>query len=243
MPTVNELLAGSRGIQFTQSGRKSTRRWIVSQSVPGESISGPLAFAAVGVFQYISVHPEWPDMVAQEGRVERVPEGKNQWYVEWDYSTVVTEEEEVPPEEPGFEAVGGGFRLEFVDVWRSPSTISISNPNNPGNVDIGGVPVDSGGNPVSVLTYVGEIRVRQTVTISGPNAYSMGNALSLAGNRNANPAFGLPAGTVLYGGLSNFNRIGPSTYSITHTFAYDRNYHTRQQACIHPQDQKPWPGS
>jgi len=139
------------------------------------------------------------------------------------------QEQEPEPGEIGYTEISTSVRTEFVDAWRrfaSPSLGLVPDLHPYGlqaETDIGGVPIDSRGEPVSVLNII------QVATIEVTVGFPPNNALirSIAGRRNFKPYLGAAAGFLLYVGAES-TRIGQNRWTVAHEFWYDSYAHLRQ---------------
>lgn len=108
------------------------------------------------------------------------------------------------------------------DFWRAVDTVA--NVDNPSNADIGGQPMDSFGDPVTVFVPQQEMTV--TNFLGNNNASAIVNA---TGRRNSLSFNGAPAGYLVFSGATA-RRVSSSTYEITYKMTYDPLGHCRQVA-------------
>ena len=130
----------------------------------------------------------------------------------------------------GFTAIECNIQESAVDIWRTGATVPTNGAQD--DVNIGGTPVDSAGEPISLLLPITTISIRNV--IDGRPQYA--TILAIAGKRNsASFTFGASGntftcalGTLVFTG-AHTSRIGPNTYEINYQFSYDPTlYHMRQ---------------
>ena len=92
-------------------------------------------------------------------------------------------------------------------------------------VDIGGIAVDSAGDPVT--RFVNQQELSITVRSESFSNIPISTSLNTLGKRNLSPYLGAPAGYLLYTGLS-VQRDGVDSYNTTLNFVYDEDAHRRQ---------------
>lgn len=135
---------------------------------------------------------------------------------------VAPESEIVDPTEPGFIDFNVDWSAQWMDAWRRfgdlPSDIDL-----PNRVDMGGWPIDSRGEPVSIENHTTVLEI--TEVISG--VLNGGLYHSLTNRRNSARFLDAPAGMVLYKGAKS-ERLEVRKYRVTHTFVWDEHYHLRQ---------------
>lgn len=108
------------------------------------------------------------------------------------------------------------------DFWRAVDTVP--DVNNPTSVDIGGTPIDSFGDPVTVFVP------QQEMTVT--NFRSDNNAILILGaTGRRNNAFynGAPAGHLVFAGATA-RRVSTSLYEVTYKMTFDPLGHCRQVA-------------
>jgi len=108
------------------------------------------------------------------------------------------------------------------DFWRAVDTVS--NVNSPSSADIGGAPMDSYGDPVTVFVPQQEMTV--TNFLNNNNATNIVNA---TGRRNDAQYNGAPAGYLVFSGATA-RRVSGSQYEVTYKMTYDPLGHCRQVA-------------
>jgi hypothetical protein len=185
------------------------------------------ALAAVNI-QYGDPHPDDPAAVAVDVDASILPEtGRFAARVAYTYSA----ERELLAE------FSIDADLEFVDTWRVP----VVNDDGSGfpllfpadgippleRTDIGGCPVDIGGQPISRPLRIGRYQTAQNYTREDFNFATLFDAV---GCRNDAEFLGFPRGSLLYGRPRSTN-LAFNTIRVTHEFVVDPlQLHMRQQA-------------
>ena len=111
----------------------------------------------------------------------------------------------------------------MVDIWRANGNAP-GNLNTPGNSDIGGTPVDQGGQAVSAIIPQQELTVTNFLATNNANAI-----VAALGKRNSASWLGAAAGYVLFTGATA-RRTGISQYEVQYKFLWDATAHCRQVA-------------
>lgn len=108
-----------------------------------------------------------------------------------------------------------------VDFWRAGASAPASY-SSPTAIDIGGTPVDSGGEPVSFLI------AQQEITVTNYSATNnAANCLAGIGTRNSTSILGSGAGFLVFSGASA-RRVKKTKYEIQYKFTHDTFAHLRQ---------------
>jgi|694.fasta_scaffold06220_7 hypothetical protein len=137
------------------------------------------------------------------------------WSVTLSYNSETVDDE--------FVALDMNSSATAVDFFRSGASAP-ANLNTPGNSDIGGTPIDQGGQPVTTLVPTQELSI--TNYRADNNASAIRAAL---GKRNSTTWLGAAAGYVLFTGATA-KRVGISKYEVQYKFVYDDYAHCRQVA-------------
>ncbi len=114
--------------------------------------------------------------------------------------------------------------VEFVDAWRTVSSLSGVNLSTPTETDIAGTAIDAAGVPVSVMRRKQEMTF--TVRLAS-GSIDKTTILGLIGKRNSATFLGGAAGYVLFHGYRQ-SRVGPNLYDVTYVFTWDEWAHLRQ---------------
>jgi hypothetical protein len=241
-----------REFQGVGDERTASITYRVSSTTPALTLpTENVVLAQQGLPALNAAHPSVGDMRVVDRRVELVRDSAPNnftWDVTYDYLPVSL----IIPDGGGPEAetesnVNLSFRQQWVDAWRSDDNQGASGfgfeplrnqgpggvGTNPSlrvasagtNVDIGGVPVDSKGEPTSVANYFQALDV---VQFTGQGAALLPIIQDLVGSRNHAQWFGWELGSVLYLGADLTGSIGSSRVRIVHHFMVDDNYHLRQ---------------
>lgn len=117
-------------------------------------------------------------------------------------------------------------QVEFVDAWRTVTSLSGVNLSNPTETDIGGTAIDASGVPVSVMRRKQEMTFTVRLASASINKTTI---LGLIGKRNSASFLGADAGYVLFHGFRQ-SRVGPDLYDVTYVFTWDEWAHLRQVA-------------
>ena len=150
-------------------------------------------------------------VTAVDGSLAKVWEGSATWSDESTNSVA-----------PSFIAKDMSTNAVATDFWRAVDTVP--DVNNPSDADIGGTPLDSFGDPVTVFVPQQEMTV--TNIIGTNNATNIVNA---TGRRNSLQFNGAPAGYLVFSGATA-RRISSSQYEVTYKMTYDPLGHCRQVA-------------
>jgi hypothetical protein len=170
------------------------------------------------------VFPGETDVYAISYDIRHLPDSRGVWEVSFAYEN--TEPGTVQPQEPGYVDFSVDFSSEFRDTWRANPSVGAAGTGSPNNDDIGGVPIDSGGEPVSGLVNFASVVIGETVLSSSIQARLVTIA-NMTGKRNNSVFQGFATGTLVYQGASA-NRIAVDKYSLSHKFAFDARFHMIQ---------------
>ena len=210
----------SPAIQQDDERIKRVREFIVY----GEMANLDQAIAAVNI-TYGDPHPDDPAAVAVDVSANILPEtGKFAARLAYTY---VAERELLA--EFSIDA-----DLEFVDTWRVDNTVggfplTFPDLGIPPLVrqDIGGCPIDVGGQPVSKPLRVGRYQTAQNYPRED---YDFSVLFNAVGCRNDREFLGFPPGSLLYGRPRSTN-LSPNRIRVVHEFLVDPiQLHMRQQA-------------
>ena len=160
--------------------------------------------------------------------IRHVPESRGVWEVDFTYEN--TEPGQYQPQEVGYTEISIEYSAQLHDVWRAnPSvptngTTTTASSTAPGNA--GGTPIDSGGDPLSVLRRSSTVTITETVASATMEARSLA-IRALRGRRNNSIFQGASIGQVLYLGASA-SRVALDKFQIVHRFEQDEWSHCRQ---------------
>jgi len=140
------------------------------------------------------------------------------WYLTYEYTTSDTSQYAT--------VFAGSVNAGIEEVYRVHPEDALDW-DNPSGVDIGGTPVDSGGQKTSVV----KTDSKATVTAYRTDMPSISEFDDWVGYRNSNTYRGAPAGSVLYMGVDFSQDATSGLWRLTHQFAIDRfTYHAEQVA-------------
>lgn len=232
MPTAIEL-AETRNESWSAGRISATRRFAVwDDSTPLTSAAAVRALfgTSVGGVDLPDVGSQFPgDSALYAKSYSLRPEANTRytWTVEFTYEN--SEPLEKQPQEIGYTQFSVNWSVEFREFYRTNPGMVIPQYGSPaGNAEVGGLPIDVAGEPMTVLHYLGAIEFTETVSLASlPDRSQLIRVAR--GKRNLTEFQGAPIGQVLYKGASA-NRIGVDRVSLTHTFAQDALYHMIQVA-------------
>ena len=179
-----------------------------------------------------SSYPSIPGLIAKDFTITPVGGQSDLFEIVWSYEMLSTEflaaPEVDPPEtlpnEVNYVELSSEIRTEFQLAWRNEPRAGGELPDP--DEDIGGDPIDAGGNPTSIMRRRQELTLTETVT-----SVDFGKIASLTFKRNSAPFLGAKIGRVLYRGAS-VRRTGVAVFTIAHSFVDDEYFHLEQQPLI-----------
>jgi hypothetical protein len=244
MTVTRTELGDTGGLQFDAAGPTTTtqRRFVVKADSADDKLETDLmAIQATGV-GIGSFHPDYPTLVCVKIRGKRDADNTLVWRVTADYSSDSLIGPDIGPG-PGFKQTWNlAVQAKFKDAFRRPpgsseaAPANFSNPNEGTALggDIGGIAVDSGGDPQSVLDTEPRLVIDVEIETNPTSAVSfLSDLLTYAGKRNSNTFLGAKVGQLLYlGANSRFlgNTQFGAKYAIQHVIAFDEYYHRVQVA-------------
>lgn len=218
--TVHEQLQ-SRSLSVSGGKISGSRTFHVWDD--GSPITQPVAIAlgANGMPAKGDLFPGETGVYAISYTADPLGDGANTWRVTWNYGPNT-----ISPTELGYVERTVTTQSMFRDVYRV---------NVPGNYggngsngsDIGGISIDSGGNPTSHISLSISVALVETVLETTVSS-RLQTLSSMVGKRNSSQFEGFAAGTLLYKG-ANSSRIGTGLFSISHEFEFRNDYHMMQQ--------------
>lgn len=234
MPEVTEKLE-SRSIQSSGGRGTGTRQFYATGYTDPSQVFKTFGTTIDGldVPQKGSPYPSFPGLLAKDFTISPVAGQTSVYEIVWSYemlsTTFLAAPDVAPPDtlpnEVNYVELSSEIRTEFMLAWRSqPSTPEGGTPDP--DQDIGGDPVDAGGNPTSIQRRRQELVLTETVT-----AVDFGKIASLTFQRNRLKFLGAEPGRVLYRGAS-VRRTGVAVFTIAHSFVDDEYSHLEQQPLI-----------
>ena len=178
-------------------------------------------------------HPDAENLLADTYTMTPSDEGIGVWEITWEYNPYSTGSGGDNPLQPDEVAPNVGLSVEsafaIVDLYKSGfsfGAININDPDpNPASpLYITGTLEALMGNPISKPVPQTTINITEEIET---NSFQMGWILDKAGKRNLNSWLGLPAGSVVFAGVS-VSRSGVNKYKVSYKFVYDAWYHLRQ---------------
>lgn len=237
----------SRSVSRTQGKLKGTRTFHVWDD--GTPLTTPNSISALfgsnGLPYFGEPFPGTTSLGAIDWSIASVEGHRDLWLVTWEYQEVsgggvIVQPPPPGPDEvvdasvPGYIEVNATLSASHVDIWRAIdratiiancSASGVHALGLPGQVDIGGLRVDAGGNPVSYILRQFEINI----TLVREGRFRPLNLLSFVWKRNSTSFLDCQPGSVIYCGAS-VNRIGERKFQYNHKFIYDQWFHMRQSA-------------
>jgi hypothetical protein len=243
MATAIEL-AETRNESWNEGKISATRRFSIwDDSAPLQTAAAVRALfgTSVGGTLLPDVAAQFPDdpmLYCKSYSIKVEPSSNFVWTVEFSYEN--SEPLDKQPQEIGYTQFSVDWAVEFRDVYRIDPGLNIPEFGNAigegTDSNCAGTSIDSAGEPMSRLHYLGAIEFTETVSMASLPERS--ELIRVArGRRNLQPFQGAPIGQVLYKG-AKASRIGVDRVSLTHSFAQDSLYHMVQVA-ERDQDGKP----
>lgn len=148
------------------------------------------------------------------------------------YSPSAAAKDTIPEDTPGFTAIEMDIGAAIVPTYRVDNyTLPTgSDINAPTEADIGGKPVDQGGEPIDAFVSTMRFTVRN-VQSGRPSSSAISNILAMVNTRNSAAfsinGFSAAIGKLLLTGVQ-VSRVKANVYELTYGFAYDDDFHLRQ---------------
>lgn len=211
---------------------RGTRVFFIWDDVAPITAPSSILFGENGMPQLGDLFPGELEVYAVTYDFQFIPNSNGVWRVEFAYQAGSggTPPPDRVPSEPGYLQISMDYGAVFKDFWRSSPNL------NPGaGNDIGGVRIDTGGVPTSVLVAQHRLVIDETVP-TWKVEDSTARARNSVGTRNSSSFFGAASGTLLYEGCSA-RRTTLAAFSLTHKFLYDEYGHQIQQPRLNSQRQ------
>lgn len=218
----------SRSLSLDGGTKTASRTFHVFDDASEIEYPAQIDFGSNGLPELGDEFPGEPDLFASSFQVAHVPDSGKTWKVVFSYSTAPLGGIGGPqiPTEIGYLQLSVDYGATFRDYYRADPGLNYQS-GTPTGADIQGTPVDSAGEPTSIL--IPQQRLVIDETVSGTELVTQSVYIrAYVGNRNSNRFYGSGVGTLLYEGCSA-KRIGVNLWSLSHRFLYDAGYHMVQQ--------------
>lgn len=229
---VKESIDG-RSLQ-TSDGRETRRRMFHAyEDTAGATITEDAVLNHPSIPKIGERHPAKSSMAAVDYDVQRWQGHANGFEVGVTYRPLPGDDldvlgDEKNPDEIGFVNISVSQNAQFVDAWRN--VLVLNSDDDPGRgdpeYDIGGIPIDSRGEPASVTIRMTTIDVENVVTNNQADA-KIQIISNLTNVRNDSEFLSFPAGQLLFTGADSV-RIERNKVRINYHFAADEFFHLRQ---------------
>lgn len=241
--TVIEQI-GSRQVSRSQGKLTGSRSFHVFDETTTLETPNDVArsFGSNGLPYFGEPFPGTTNLGAIDWTISKVDGHIGLWQVVWQYQEVAvgfsTEPPPAPDEivdasVPGYLEVTANITAAHSLLWRAFSpgqminmcsgTSTLCPLGVPTAQDIGGVEIDSGGEPVSFILRMFSLNI----TVVHEGRFRPRDTLTYMWARNDRVFLKCEPGSVLYTGCS-VNRIGERKFNHTHTFVYDQYFHMHQ---------------
>lgn len=230
MATVIQEVFPSQEQPVVTNSVNATRHFRVYDDVTPSNFSTAaqvIALFGTGLMPtYGSAHPSIAGMVSVDYvNLRPIPESRYVWTLTWNYLRT-TFSSSTTPTTPGYWEYNYRSIVEVADAWRDNPGLNFPATGTPiAGMDIGGVSIDSAGEPGSAF------RIQQIVDITEviQGAVTPATAIAFLKKRNNNTFLGAQAGRLVYAGQTSSGRIGPGLFQITSSLIWDEWYHMRQK--------------
>lgn len=211
MPT---LLITSYSANQTIDVNQIDIKYLITDTVPltyNTAMAVMPAANSVETIDQVACYLKSRTVTVVEGSLAKVWEGSATWSDESSNNT-----------QASFIAKDMSTNAVATDFWRAVDTVA--NVDNPSSADIGGTPIDSFGDPVTVFVP------QQEMTITNFRANNNATVIMSAVGRRNNGAYnGAPAGHLVFSGATA-RRVSSSQYEVTYKMTFDPLGHCRQVA-------------
>lgn len=223
----------SRSISDQAGPKQGVRRFWVYDDTGSITLPSQITFGDGTLPAFGEVFPGEEDIFATYFSIDPVPDSAYTWEVVWTYTPGLNQElPDTDPTTPGYVEFSVEYGGVFKDAYRAGATPwSTSYANG----DIGGTPIDEGGNPISIFVPQQRLVVTETITTASLTIRQPTIA-GMVGTRNSSAFYGAAVGTLLYEGASG-SRVSALTMQLVHRFFYDRFLHAEQSPALNAQKQ------
>ena len=225
MAQTNYEILESRSTSTNAGKATGSRTFVVWDDVSPIQKPSEIILGSGGLPGYGDLFPGSTSLYLNSYTIEHLPDSSKTWKIVFQYETGDPKGVSAPSE-PGYIQMSMEYQVVPKELYRTGSTNLQS--GSPADIDIGGTPCDSGGTPLTIFKPLHLLMFEETVeSISIPDRTAVIRAS--VGTRNSSVFYGAAIGTTLYEGCSA-RRSGLATYSLTHRFSYDADFHMIQQA-------------
>lgn len=236
MATVIREVTASRPVENPEGKLSSDRTFIVFDDATPSNISRPDQIIALFGSTFTETMPNFgdefpsiPELKAIDYSGPRKLDDGNPyvWQITWNYRR---SEGIGPggfnPGQPGYWEYNYSATVEIEDAWRDSPGLAFPADGIPvGGTDVGGVSIDSCGEPGSAFRMVQNLDITEVVA----GQYTPANSFSFLKKRNNNTFLGANKGRLVYAGIVASSRIDTGIFSITHRMIWDEWFHLRQR--------------
>jgi len=228
----------SRSSRGTEDKPTAERRFRVYDDAGTATVTEDQAIHASGIPEKYDRHPGFPWLRATwPPEVKQVTGKSYAWDLIFRYERLpsyVPDPGDENPNEVGYTEINTSSKNIWVDGWRANARLPTGEQINypwPGfladgttSTDIGGASIDSHGEPASypVTIMLADI----THIVEGTPQFAF--YAKFQNTRNKTTYLGAAPGKLLYAG-NDSKRTGDNLWTVIHHFAYDEDYHLRQQ--------------
>jgi len=192
---------------------------------------GPDASDTTYLPRIASRHEFYTFMSVHSYNLQKMPGTTNAWIVEYEYRNVAvqTRQPATPtglpsgPDAVSYEELTGKVSGSFILAYRANPQAPTLNFFGEQVGDIGGDPIDAGGQPTSLMRY--QFEITKSVVTTQNFDDQLGSYANFVGRRGG--GFGCADGSLLYRGAS-IQRIEANKFRVQHTYLFDQNYHALQ---------------
>jgi len=178
-----------------------------------------------------SRHEFYTFLVVHSYNLTKAPGTTDAWSIEYEYRNVEFQTRNPPtpsgltsgPDSINYEELTGKVTGSFILAYRAnpqPPTLNFFGEQVG---DIGGEPIDAGGQPTSQMRY--QYEITKSVVSAQQFDDQLGSYAAFVGKRGG--GFGCADGTLLYRGAS-IQRIEANKFRVQHTYLFDPSYHALQ---------------
>lgn len=171
------------------------------------------------------VFPGETNVYAVSYAIDHQADSRGVWHCAYSYENTEAGTA-AQPQEPGFVEFSIDYSTEFRSAYRINPSFNGAPNGAPDNTDIGGVAIDSAGEPLTTLVHFASVVIGETVLASTLQSRLLTTAL-VVGARNSSVFQGFAKGTLVYMGASA-SRIAVDKYTMSHRFNFDGAFHMHQ---------------